>query len=160
MEIAINKCYGGFCLSKEALDWLEEHGAEGKRGFWESGNIPRHDPLLIRCIKELGENVNADYVASQIEIVSVDTQGYYIENYDGFEKVITEHDLTQIDMAENKIETKKCCAICEQLYNKEKCPLYNVYQTAEDCGTDDFQNSAKYEVLCRKFELLEKLKNE
>ena len=60
-------------------------------------------------------------------------------------------------MDKETIEAKKCCAICNHLYNKEKCPLYNVYNEASSCGTYDFDEKAKYVVFCHEFGLNEKL---
>lgn len=55
-----------------------------------------------------------------------------------------------------KVEIEKCCAICDNLYNKEKCPLCQVYSTATDCGCDVFDEDAKYLIVCKKFVLHKK----
>jgi len=55
-----------------------------------------------------------------------------------------------------KISVHKCCHICNNLYDKEKCPLYNVYNTAACCGDSTFDDSAKYRIVCDEFELSKK----
>lgn len=57
---------------------------------------------------------------------------------------------------EEKVELRKCCAICEYLYDKDECPLFQTYQMAEDCGTYNFSERAKYMVSCSKFKVNDK----
>ena len=55
-----------------------------------------------------------------------------------------------------EISVHKCCHLCNNLYNREKCPLFNVYNTATDYGDSTFDDSAKYRVVCDEFELSKK----
>lgn len=57
----------------------------------------------------------------------------------------------------NEIKVKKCCALCDNLYNKEKCPLCDVYCSARNYGDETFDTEAKYKVCCPLFVLNEKL---
>ena len=83
-EIVLNKCYGGYSLSKLAYKFL---GLEwGNYGY--AFQHDRTNPKLIQCIEELGDLANGECSNLVIE-------GYYhhnnllpeeyIINYDGFE---------------------------------------------------------------------------
>ena len=81
MKVVINKCYGGFGLSKEALARYEELGGYG---------FQRNDPILIQVIEELGEDANGDF--AELKIVEIpDDVEWFIEEYDGMEWVAEKH---------------------------------------------------------------------
>lgn len=94
-KIAINKDYGGFCLSNKAVQWLKQHGA------CLDENFKRHDPLLIKCIETLGKEVNTDY--SNIGIVEIDGNQYRICEYDGAEWVETPDSIEWVTIKEPQI---------------------------------------------------------
>jgi hypothetical protein len=56
-----------------------------------------------------------------------------------------------------EISVRECCHICDNLYNKEKCPLFKVYNKATYYGDSTFDDSAKYRIVCDEFELSKKL---
>lgn len=104
-KIVINRCFGGFGLSKEAmyryaeikgLDVTDEHGfsyivtAEGKR--LSDDNIRRDDPVLVQVVEELGERVNTRFSDLCIYELKPGTR-YRIEEYDGNESIETEDDI-------------------------------------------------------------------
>ena len=62
--------------------------------------------------------------------------------------------------SDNNAVLAKRCAICQHLYDSTKCPLCAVYCSASDCGTDDFDEIAKYKVVCDEFELNQKYEYE
>lgn len=99
-KVAYNACYGGFSLSREAILWLSSHGIYDKyHGISNLDCLPRHEPLLIQCIQrfeELGEDVN-DNECSDIRITEIDSDMYFIKNYDGAETVITPKDMIKIE---------------------------------------------------------------
>lgn len=88
MKIAINRCWGGFSLSKEAYDYL---GIEwDDYGYKYSEESKRCDPALIECIETLGEIANGSL--SSIKIVEIpDDVEWEISNYDGIECVEEKH---------------------------------------------------------------------
>ena len=110
MKIVINKCYGGFGLSEEAvLLYAKKKGLnliverdkglkinhyylnEKKDGnYFCERNIQRNDPVLIEVINELGEKADGTY--SQLKIVEIpDDVEWIIEEYDGKEWVAEDH---------------------------------------------------------------------
>lgn len=96
-KIAYNSCFGGFNLSRSAILWLGSHGIYDKYpGIKDLNDLPRHEPLLIQCIDELGEDVN-ESKCNKIRIAEIDSDVYYIENYDGEETVITPKDMIKIE---------------------------------------------------------------
>ena len=112
-EIVINRCYGGFSLSrkaflrlrelqqKDALDepnWGEPwgNGSKIRKAFYEgsTGNfcrdIARNDPLLIHIVKELGADANGDHAELRITEIPNGVD-WIIEEYDGLEWVAEKH---------------------------------------------------------------------
>jgi hypothetical protein len=97
-KIVINVCHGGFGLSRIAMDkYCAEKGIDpgewDKWGFYKdfhSRNIPRDDELLVRIVEELGKA--ADGIHGKLKVVEVpDDINWYIEEYNGWEKVAERH---------------------------------------------------------------------
>ena len=88
MKIVINKCYGGFSLSKEAYEYL---GLEWDNyGYVYSDYEHRTNPKLVECVETLGEKANGRY--AQLMIVEIpDDVEWEIDNYDGIETVEEVH---------------------------------------------------------------------
>jgi len=91
-KIVINGCYGGFGLSEVAKDWLKEH-----YGIDDSDKLQRHDSRLIECIETLGEAANDDY--AKLEIKTIDSNLYRINEYDGFEFISTPDSIDWIEIS-------------------------------------------------------------
>lgn len=110
MKIVINKCYGGFGLSEEAvLLYAKKKGLnliverdkglkinhyylnEKKDGnYFSERDIQRNDTILIEVVNELGEK--ADGFCSELKIVEIpDDVEWIIEEYDGKEWVAEDH---------------------------------------------------------------------
>lgn len=88
MKIAINKCYGGFSVSKEVYDYLGMKW-DGY-GYDFSDKEKRSDPKLIEAIEKLGDSANGRF--AQIEIVEIpDDIDFTIEEYDGIEWIAEVH---------------------------------------------------------------------
>jgi hypothetical protein len=100
-KVVYNACYGGFGLSIEAMDRMVELGYEGLElnpgynpnsksmysyKYYGDYNIPRHDPILVQVVEELGEKANGNCADLQIEEVY---GPYRIDEYDGNESVKT-----------------------------------------------------------------------
>jgi hypothetical protein len=86
MKIVINKCYGGFGLSKEAYEFM---GLSWDT-FGHADDISRADEKLIECVEKLGEAANGAY--AQLSVITIpDNTKYIIDDYDGIETVHEEH---------------------------------------------------------------------
>jgi len=89
MEILVNRCFGGFGLSNEALELYKS-----KKGITDDiyyGNIERNDPALIESVKEIGIKKSGTWL-SELEIVTIpDDIEWTIEEYDGKEWVAEKH---------------------------------------------------------------------
>lgn len=86
MKVVINRCFGGYGLSKEAYRYL------GLRwdGFGFAFSEARNDPRLVRCVEALGERANGDN--AELAVVDVpDDVKWYISDYDGVEAVHEVH---------------------------------------------------------------------
>jgi len=111
MKIVINKKYGNFSLSEEAVlfygdkkglniiairdevikdinhYYLNEEKEENSFCEW---NIKRNDPVLVEVVEHLGDLANGRY--SKLKVVEVpDDVKWYIHDYDGVEEVHEEH---------------------------------------------------------------------
>ena len=85
-------------LSREAIAWMTAHGYNGKF-YNRQGDflVPRHHPLLVACVEELGDRANGSMpkynFKANLKIAEVEGSAYYISDYDGKETVISERDL-------------------------------------------------------------------
>lgn len=103
-KVVYNNCFGGFSLSKEAGQWLLDHNIEepyksdienniqtinDPKSIIESvyTEIPRHHPLLVQCVEELGKAANGD--CAKLAIEEIYDNMYKIYEYDGNESVET-----------------------------------------------------------------------
>lgn len=98
MEIVINKCFGGFSVSKIIFDkfGLKWDGC----GFLSNGDFGitddnpekyRSNPRLIKAIKEVGCEKASGNVAD-LEIKEIpDGTDFTIEDYDGMESIHEKH---------------------------------------------------------------------
>jgi len=110
VKVVLNRCYGGFGVSREALHRLRELGSshaleetdvgEAWKGSGEVRkdqliqsflvSIPRDDKLLVQVVEELGSRASAHM--ADLEIVEIpDDVKWHIEDYDGAEWVAEDH---------------------------------------------------------------------
>lgn len=83
MELVINKCWGGFCLSKEACEIL------GCSAWSFSSTNDRHNLNLVNCVKKLGvEAASGPYANLKIIKLPDETTDWEIIDNDGVEIVI------------------------------------------------------------------------
>jgi len=89
MKVAINRNYGGFHLSDEAVEFLKKKGINDEEELYGLiyGEFKRNDPLLIETIESV-EHVNN--IFSSIEIVEIPDEAtdWVINEYDGSETVL------------------------------------------------------------------------
>lgn len=99
MKIVINKCYGGFGLSRKAQDmYCEVKGINpGKwqdvwkfyEDFHENG-LDRSDPVLVDIVERLGEEANGS--CADLKIVEIpDGVQWGVHEYDGVEWIAEVH---------------------------------------------------------------------
>jgi hypothetical protein len=100
MKVVINRCFGGFGISKKAVEWLAEHGSQEAKqntfeGLFNSYYVyddDRSNPLLVECVETLGEESFGDL--SELKIVEVpDNLDFVIDNYDGMESIHEKHQI-------------------------------------------------------------------
>jgi len=111
MKIVINKCYGGFGLSEEAIllygkkkdlniiavkdkimkNLCHFYLNEVKDGnYFCERNIQRNDPALIEVVEELGKKAYS--YCAELKIVEIpDDVEWIIEEYDGKEWIAEDH---------------------------------------------------------------------
>jgi len=86
MKVVINKCYGGFALSKEGWKLYWEMGGKARR----LGRKDRADPLLVAVVEKL--DWEADGLRAELKIVEIpDGIEWAIEESDGIEWVAEVH---------------------------------------------------------------------
>lgn len=110
-KVVYNNCYGGFCLSTKAIDWLEENATDPvlinyikikkdeynitdekfkqqslcyniSEWFFEK----RHHSDLVNVVEALGKE--ASNICSELSIKEINSRLYYIDVYDGYEDII------------------------------------------------------------------------
>lgn len=93
-KIVINGSFGGFGLSHEAKRRLFEMGSkyivkdeEGRDAYYGEYDMPRHDPMLVQIVEEMGEKADGDF--AKLGVVEINSHQYFIEEYDGQESVRT-----------------------------------------------------------------------
>lgn len=108
MKIVYNACYGGFSLSRRAVECARQltgdpnwGGAtikgdrypDGKKVDLDYGyvNVPRHDPILVEVVEKLGDAANGESARLRIADVPFGAR-YRIDEYDGNEVVMTPDD--------------------------------------------------------------------
>jgi len=104
-KVVYNNCFGGFGLSEKAMKrYLKLKGIEYKcsKDQWgahfedNSGNpieedyIPRHDPILVAVVEELGKDASGSF--AELQVQEIKSNKYRIEEYDGNETVIEPDD--------------------------------------------------------------------
>ena len=97
MKVVYNNTYGGFELSKRALDRLYElkFGATPitqeivfpRNVTYTFDDILRHDPQLVQVVEELGDAASKD--PGELSIEEIEGDRYWIQEYDGMERVQT-----------------------------------------------------------------------
>ena len=102
-KVVYNSCYGTFSLSYKAKERMVELGYEMELNpnydptseEWYNrtvkyktceSTIPRHDPILVQVVEELGDKANGE--CAKLAIEEVDGL-YRIDEHDGNESVVT-----------------------------------------------------------------------
>ena len=114
-KIVINKDYGGFSLSFQAVCYIfdnmsQEEKHEMRKDFdkshesdsWNIKNhiasriedLPRHHRLLVEAVEKFGKDAGSSY--SALSIVEIEGDEYIIKEYDGWESVVESKDINWI----------------------------------------------------------------
>lgn len=105
-KVVYNACHGGFGLSAAAIKRAREISGNPRWGggvlkgeLYDDGSgparfdscraddMPRHDPVLVQIVEELGDAANGAHAALRIEEVQ-SGERYRIDEYDGAESVM------------------------------------------------------------------------
>ncbi len=96
MKIVINTCYGGFGLSREATQYMADHGHTAAKDFlaWEEtqkwdysfSGCERNDPILVEAVELFGKGAAGQYAELRIVEIPDDVE-WEITDYDGRESV-------------------------------------------------------------------------
>ena len=79
MKIVINKCYGGYSLSEEALATL---------GVQYDDEVWRTDARLVKIVEADPEAASGRVAKLKVVEIPDEATDYSVEEYDGFESVI------------------------------------------------------------------------
>lgn len=85
MKIVINRCFGGFSLSKKVLALLPFFFSDG---IADDSKEFRSSPALVELIEKYGENANGSMAKLKIVEIPTEATDFEISNYDGMEHVI------------------------------------------------------------------------
>ncbi len=95
-KIVLNRCYGGFGLSKHAKELYKAATKDVIRGkhYYLDQDVSRDDPILIGIIEELGLSASGG-PHSKLSIIEipddVPADGWCVMDYDGMEWVAEKH---------------------------------------------------------------------
>ena len=91
-KYVINKCFGGFSVSRAVYDELGiawdgcGHLTDWRGHTWDDDIRLRSEPELVAAVEKLGEKANGKY--ADLKVVHVpSTLDIYIDNYDGIESI-------------------------------------------------------------------------
>lgn len=91
MKIVINKCYGGFSLSHEAIMRYAELASLVNTEI-SVYSIERNDPFLVQTVEELGRAANGPHAELKVVEIPDDVQWHIAEaEYDGLEYIAENH---------------------------------------------------------------------
>ena len=86
-RVVICEQYGGFGLSRAAMERMRELGWVGKH----DADVKRDDPLLLRVIDEMGTH-HASGAYAALRVIEVpDGVKWHVHEYDGFETIHEDH---------------------------------------------------------------------
>ena len=99
MKVVINRCYGGFGLSKLAMEsYAQRKGLQLGNwnqtfGFYEGisdHDIPRDDKDLVEIVESLGSLANGS--CAELSVIEIPAGvNWYVEEYDGMERIAERH---------------------------------------------------------------------
>lgn len=86
IKIVLNKCCGGYGLSKEAYKFLglKWDKTNEEFNYGEAFEHDRTNPQLVKCVETLGEKANASF-ADLVVVEIPDNVEYKIEDDEGYE---------------------------------------------------------------------------
>ena len=91
-KVVINVCYGGFSLSREASNLMNQlYGTEIDPEYGFLDGIPRHHKGLVGIVEILGSSA-ASGSCSRLVVVEIKSNMYRIEEYDGYESIVQPDD--------------------------------------------------------------------
>jgi hypothetical protein len=101
MKVVINRCFGGFSITKEAAEFMAARGnavakadLNENKGYWYGygcaenySSYNRTDPDLVAAVETLGEKANG--YCAELSVVEIpDDVEYEILDYDGIESIV------------------------------------------------------------------------
>lgn len=119
-KIVYNNCYGGFTLSISAIEWLEHNCTDEElQSFikqallqnntraiiytvtdWFEGK--RHHKDLVSVVEALGDKASGD--CAKLSIATIEGDLYNIDEYDGWESVVTPDGLNWIIIEDERLK--------------------------------------------------------
>jgi hypothetical protein len=89
MKLVVNKCYGGFGVSKAVYDELGLKW-DGYGYLYGTALQDRSNPQLVAAVEKLGKKANGS--CAELEVIKIpDGIEWEINNYDGIETVHEKH---------------------------------------------------------------------
>jgi hypothetical protein len=107
--VLYNTCYGGFCLSYQAVTLINRRYADlGKTSITELSDIPRTDPDILEVYRQLGsDNFSGRNSKIAVEYINKKYEHFFkITDYDGIESVIIDYSNSVITEINNILNTQ------------------------------------------------------
>jgi len=106
IEILLNICYGGWNISKKAIELykLRDPSYNITENYFDY-YFNRNDPILVQIYKELGNEFDNKYSKTKIKKILKKYENYYdIDEYDGKECVRINYTKYKLNNIYNKIK--------------------------------------------------------
>jgi len=85
-KVVINTTYGGFSITDEMKEYMKKRGLTEEEIDW---GIERHNPILIEAVENCKNT-------GSLAVAEFEGCKYYIDEYDGFEGVMTPNNIPWI----------------------------------------------------------------
>ena len=96
MKIVVNRCFGGYSLSTQAMNMYRELSGNTDPEL-KYHHIERNDPILVEVVEKLDENANG--LSAMLEVFEIpDGLSYEISEYDGLEDFTTYLEVGVLDL--------------------------------------------------------------
>ena len=101
----INRCYGGFQLSREACNlYLNAVGYVFNKHY-VTREIKRHDAIMVQIVKELGKRANTKYSEIDFSVIHPKYENFYdVEEYDGMENIVVHYEAYKLHQIQQIIK--------------------------------------------------------
>ena len=139
--VMVNDRFGDFGFSQAAMDEYNRRRAEAYERPLRARDVPRHDPLMVQLVQELGPRVNGPTAKIRLDDLPTKYLGHYriVNVGEGVERV-------QPRISAYKVDRVRGLLSDERLSDRDKLELIAAAVDEPRERTDDALNSSDDEL--------------